>query len=159
MSRMGRIPVRKKAWAALAAGAGIGAWCAHRDKKYPIRKELRFVNKLAVPGWAVNLETAKLANRALDRMALMPPALPQGVERFGIQFFAADGTPVRLTIYRPEGLDWAAPLPGVLPRRRVLRPRRGLHPPLCRPVRPGCAVRGGVRPLPHGGRRPLPHTF
>ena len=109
MSRMGRIPVRKKAWAALAAGAGIGAWCAHRDKKYPIRKELRFVNKLAVPGWAVNLETAKLANRALDRMALMPPALPQGVERFGIQFFAADGTPVRLTIYRPEGLDWAAP--------------------------------------------------
>ncbi len=101
--------MRKKAWAALAAGAGIGAWCAHRDKKYPIRKELRFVNKLAVPGWAVNLETAKLANRALDRMALMPPALPQGVERFGIQFFAADGTPVRLTIYRPEGLDWAAP--------------------------------------------------
>lgn len=44
--------MKKKYIAALAAGAGIGAWCIHRDQKYPVRRELRFANKLAVPGCA-----------------------------------------------------------------------------------------------------------
>ena len=99
----------KKQMAALTAAAGAGAWCVCRNKKYPVRKELRFANKLTVPGWTLNLNTAKMANRALDRMALTPPALPSGVERYGTQFFAEDGAPIRLTIYRPEGLDWGAP--------------------------------------------------
>lgn len=99
----------KKQIAALTAAVGIGAWCVSRDKKYPVQRGLRFANKLVCPGWALNWNTAKLANRALDQMALMPPALPQGVERFGTQFFAADGAPIRLTIYRRSGLDWAAP--------------------------------------------------
>lgn len=74
-----------------------------------MRRELRFANKLTAPGWAVNLTTAKLANWALNRMALKLPAPPPGVERLGTQCFAADGAPVRLAIYRPEGLDWGAP--------------------------------------------------
>ena len=101
--------MKKKAWAALAAGAGIGVWYAHRDRKYPVRPELCFANKLTAPGWVVNLITAKLTNRALDRMALKLPALPPGVERLGAQCFAPDGAPVRLTIYRPDGLDRGAP--------------------------------------------------
>lgn len=101
--------MKKKYIAALAAGAGIGAWCIHRDQKYPVRRELRFANKLAVPGWTLNLKTAEMANRALDRMTLTLPAPPKGVERWGTQIFSEDGTPVRLTRYRPKGLDWAAP--------------------------------------------------
>lgn len=71
----------KKQMAALTAAAGAGAWCVCRNKKYPVRKELRFANKLTVPGWTLNLNTAKLANRALDRMALTPPAYVE-VEEF-----------------------------------------------------------------------------
>ena len=92
---------------ALALAAGAGAWCIFRDKKYPVRRELRFANKLAVPGWTLNLKTAEMANRALNRMALTLPAPPQGVERWGAQILSEDGTPVRLTRYRPKGLDWA----------------------------------------------------
>lgn len=101
--------MKKKYIAALAAGTGIGAWCIHRNQKYPVRRELRFANKLAVPGWAVNLMTARLANRVLNRMALTLPAPPQGGESWGTQIFSAVGTPVWLTRYRPKGLDWAAP--------------------------------------------------
>lgn len=99
--------VKKAYWAALAAGIGTGAWCAHRDKKYPVRRELRFANKLAVPGWAISLGTAKLSNRMLDRMPL--PAPPQGVECRSIPIRSEDGTPIRLTVYRRSGLDRAAP--------------------------------------------------
>ena len=99
--------MKEKYWAALAAGVGIGAWCVHRNKKYPVRRELRFANKLAIPGCAVSLGTARLFNRLLSRMPLPTP--PQSTERWGTQFFSADGTPVRLTLYRPKGLDWAAP--------------------------------------------------
>lgn len=101
--------MKKKYWAALAAGAGSCAWCVYRDKKYPVRRELRFANKLAVPGWALSLKTAGMANRALARIALTLPALPQGVESRGTQISSRDGAPIRLTLYRPEGLDWAAP--------------------------------------------------
>lgn len=101
--------MKKKYIAALATGAGLGAWCIHRDQKYPVRRELRFANKLAVPGWTLNLKTAEMANRALDRMALTLPAPSKGVESWGTQIFSEDGTPVRLTRYRPVGLDWAAP--------------------------------------------------
>lgn len=101
--------MKKKYIAALAAGAAASAWCVQRDRKYPVRRELRFANKLAVPGWTLNLKTAEMANRALNRMALTLPAPPKEVERWGTQIFSEDGTPVRLTRYRPEGLDWAAP--------------------------------------------------
>lgn len=93
----------------LATAASVGAWCAYRNKKYPARRELRFANKLVCPGWALNLNTAKLANRALNQMALTPPVLPDGVKSWGTQFFAEDGVPIRLTIYRPQELDWGAP--------------------------------------------------
>ena len=101
--------MKKRYFAALAAAAGAGAWCLHRDRKYPLRPELRFTNKLVVPGAMLNPKTAGLANRALARMALTLPDLPQGVESRGTQIFSQDGTPVPLTLYRPEGLDWAAP--------------------------------------------------
>lgn len=101
--------MKKRFFALLAAGAGIGAWCACRDIKYPVRQELGLANKLVVPGQAVNLHTAKLANRTLDRMALKPSALPPGMESRYTQFLSADGAPIRLTIYRPEGLDGATP--------------------------------------------------
>lgn len=101
--------MKKKYIAALTAGAAASAWCVHRDKKYPVRRELRFANKLSVPGWTLNLKTAEMANRALDRMALTLPAPPKGVERWGTQIFSEDGTPVRLTLYRRSGLDRAAP--------------------------------------------------
>ena len=83
MSRKGRVCMKKEYIAALATGVGLGAWCIHRDQKYPVRRELRFANKLAVPGWTLNLKTAEMANRALDRMALTLPAPPKRVESWG----------------------------------------------------------------------------
>lgn len=99
--------VKKTYWAALTAGIGAGVWCACRDRKYPVRQELRFANKLVCPGWAVSLGTAKLSNRMLDRMPL--PVPPQGVERRSIPIQSEDGTSIRLTVYRSRGLDQAAP--------------------------------------------------
>lgn len=99
--------MKKKCWAMLAAGAGIGAWCIYRDQEYPVRRELRFANKLVIPGWSLNLKTAEVANRVLGQMTI--PAPPSKVERRGTQIFSQDATPVRLTIYRPKGLDWTAP--------------------------------------------------
>lgn len=99
--------MKKTYWAALAAGIGAGVWCACRDKKYPVRRELRLANKLVCPGWTVSLGTAKLSNRMLDRMPLPTP--PQGVERRSIPIQSEDGTAIRLTVYRPRGLDQAAP--------------------------------------------------
>jgi len=99
--------MKRKHWAALAVGAAAGAWCVYRNQKYPVRRELRFANKMVVQGCVLSAGTAKLANRMLARMGM--PAPPQGVERRGIQIPSEDGTPVRLTIYRPKDLDWAAP--------------------------------------------------
>lgn len=99
--------MKKKYIAALAAGTGIGAWCTHQDKKYPVRRELRFANKLSVPSWAINLGTARLSNRLLDQMPLPTP--PRSIESWSTQIFSEDGAPVRLTLYRPESLDRAAP--------------------------------------------------
>ena len=65
--------MKKKYIAALAVGAAAGIWCASCNKEYPVCRELRFVNKLAVPGWAISLNTAKLSNRMLDRMPLPTP--------------------------------------------------------------------------------------
>ena len=101
--------MKKKCWAALIAGTAMGLWCVHRDRKYPVRRPLRFANKLTVPGWALGLNTAKLANRALTRMRMTLPLPPQGIERRGAQIPSKDGTMIRLTIYRPEALTWAAP--------------------------------------------------
>lgn len=99
--------MKKERFAVLALAAGAGAWCILRDKKYPVRRELRFANKLVCPGWAVNLGTAKLSNRMLDRMPLSVP--PQGVERRSIPIRSEDGTTIRLTVYRPRDLDQTAP--------------------------------------------------
>ena len=101
--------MKKKHWAMLAAGAAAGVWCVYRDKKYPVRRSLRFANKFTVPGFVLNADTARLANRALTRMRMALPLPPQGIERRGTQIPSEDGTPIRLTIYRPEALDWAAP--------------------------------------------------
>lgn len=94
--------VKKKYWAALAALAAAGLWCVRRDRKYPIRRELRFVNKLVVPGCAVNLGTVKMANRVLSRMPLPEP--PEDVERRRVRISSEDGAPVPLTVYRPKDL-------------------------------------------------------
>jgi len=99
--------MKKKYIAALTAGTAAGIWCACRDKKYPVCRELRFVNKLAVPGWAISLSTAKLSNQMLDRMPL--PAPPQDVARRSIQILSEDGVPLRLTVYQPQAIDQAAP--------------------------------------------------
>ncbi len=101
--------MKRKHWAVLAAGAAAGAWCVYRDQKYPVRRELRFANKMVVPGCVLSAGTAKLANRILARMRLRLPAPPQGIERRGVQIPSEDGASVHLTIYRPKDLDWAAP--------------------------------------------------
>lgn len=101
--------MRKTVWAALAAGAAAGAWCVHRDRKYPVRPELRFVNRLAVPGCVLNAGTARMANRALARMGMKLPAPPQGIESRGVQIPSVDGAMIHLTIYRPKDVEWAAP--------------------------------------------------
>lgn len=99
--------MKKSYLAAAVAAAGVGAWWVHRNKKYPLRPELRFANKLAVPGGALNLYTAAMANRAMDRLALPDP--PPGVVRSSSQAVAGDGTAISLTLYRPEGTEGTLP--------------------------------------------------
>ena len=65
--------MKKKYMTALAIGAA-GVWCAYRDRKYPVRRELRFASKLAVPGWTLRPETARLSNWMLARRE--PPRPP-----------------------------------------------------------------------------------
>ena len=101
--------MKKKHWATLAAGAAAGAWCLHRDRKYPVRKSLRFANKLAVPGCVLSADTARLANQMLARMRRKLPAPPRGVGRRGIQIPSEDGTTIRLTVYRPDSIEGSAP--------------------------------------------------
>lgn len=101
--------MKKTVWAALAAGAAAGAWCVHRDRKYPVRPELRFANKLAVPGCVLNAGTARMANRALARMGMRPSAPSQGIESRGVQIPSGDGTIIRLTIYRPKEMERIVP--------------------------------------------------
>ena len=98
--------MKKKYMTALAIGAA-GVWCAYRDRKYPVRRELRFASKLAVPGWTLRPETARLSNWMLARRE--PPRPPRGVERRSVRILSEDGAPVPLTIYRPERLGTAAP--------------------------------------------------
>ena len=99
--------MKKKYWAALAAGTAAGLWCVRRDRKYPVCRELRFVNKLVVPGCAVSLKTVKMANRVLSRLPLPEP--PGDVERRRVQISSEDGAPVPLTVYRPKDLGRDAP--------------------------------------------------
>ena len=99
--------MKKKFWAALAAGTAAGFWCIYRDRKYPICRELRFINKLAVPGCAVGLESVKMANRLLSRLPVPEP--PEDVERRRVQIPSEDGAPVPLTVYRPKNLGQDAP--------------------------------------------------
>ena len=99
--------MKKKCWAALAAGAAAGLWCACRDKKYPVCRELRFANKFFVPGWVISLNTARLSNHLLNRMPLPEP--PKGVERRSARISSEDGMPVRLAIYRPGEIKGNAP--------------------------------------------------
>lgn len=99
--------MKKKYFAALAAGAAFGAWCFRRDKKYPVRPELRFANKLVVPGYTLNVNTARLANRVLTQAKL--PAPPPRIEQRSAQILSEDGASIRLTVYRPAGLDGAIP--------------------------------------------------
>lgn len=99
--------MKKKYIAALAAGAAAGAFCVYRDRKYPVRRELRFANKLVVPGSAVRLETARMSNRFLSALPLPEP--PHGVERQSTRIQSGDGAFVDLTIYRPAALAGEAP--------------------------------------------------
>lgn len=101
--------MKKKHWAAASAGAAMAAWCLRRNCKYPIRRELRFVNKLVIPGCTLNLHTARLANRLLARMSENLPPPPPGIQRRGLSIPSEDGAMIRLTLYRPEGLCQAAP--------------------------------------------------
>lgn len=101
--------MKRSIWAALAAGIGAGAWCALRDSKYPVRRELRLANKLAIPGWVITPGTARLSNRALDRMERSFPAPPQGITMLGTECRSMDGTLIRLTVYRPEDTDRDVP--------------------------------------------------
>lgn len=99
--------MKKKYIAALVAGAAAGAFCVYRDRKYPVRRELRFANKLVVPGFAVRLETARLSNRFLSALPLPEP--PHGVKRQSTRIQSGDGAFVDLTIYRPAALAGEAP--------------------------------------------------
>lgn len=99
--------MKKRYWAALAVGAAAGTWCIHRDRKYPVRPELRFANKLAVPGCALNWSTVRLANKALARTKLPKP--PEGIGRRVLHIPSEDGAPIRLSVYQPEGTH--SPLP------------------------------------------------
>lgn len=97
--------MKKTYWA--AAGISAGIWCVRRNRKYPVRRELRFANKLVFPGGTVTLKSAKLANRILARMPIPEP--PEDVERQSIRILSEDGAPVRVTLYRPAGIKGDAP--------------------------------------------------
>lgn len=99
--------MKKKHWAALAAGVAAGIWCVYRNRKYPVCRKLRFANKLVVPGCTLRLETARIANSILARIPMPEP--PENVERRSVQIPSEDGALVRVTVYRPVGIETEAP--------------------------------------------------
>jgi len=99
--------MHKKYWSMLAAGIALGAWHIYRDRKYPVCHELRFANKLVIPGFVLQQNTARLANQMLSRMEPSPP--PQGIARRIFKIPSEDGREVRLSVYRPENMTGPCP--------------------------------------------------
>lgn len=73
--------MKKKYCATLATGAAISTWCGYRNRKYHVCPELHFVNKLSVPGFVLNANTMRLANRSFAWISKKLPTPAQGIER------------------------------------------------------------------------------
>lgn len=91
--------MKKRHAAALAAAAGTAAWCAWRDRRYPLPKGYRAFNKVIIPPGLLAPRVVAAGNRVLARMPL--PELPCGLKRERVSIRSEDGTPVALTIYCP----------------------------------------------------------
>lgn len=61
----------KKRTAAFMGMLGIGsAWCACRNKKYPLAKGYGLLNRVIIGGAVLNKNTAKLANKVITCIGL-----------------------------------------------------------------------------------------
>ncbi len=83
---------------------GIGsAWCACRNKKYPLAKGYGLLNKGIIGGVVLNKNTAKLANKVITRIGL--PDLPKGISRECIKMDTRDGRQIPLSVYRSDDAE------------------------------------------------------
>lgn len=94
MSRKEGTHIKKRQIVALALAAGAGAWCAHRDRKYPVRQELRFANKLTAP---------RLGSESDDRKADQSGAGSDGAEAARPKGWNAWARSVSRETVRPSG--------------------------------------------------------
>ncbi len=90
-----------KKWTKFLAAMGMAtvAWGLYRNMKYPIQQEYRLLNRIIVPGQALNDKIASLSNACIDRMD--KPPLPEGVLR-KLLVIKEGGRRINLSLYMPE---------------------------------------------------------
>ena len=99
--------MKKKLLCLAGAAAAWTAWCARRNKKYPLVDEYPLFNKFVIPG---NLLSHPFLHTANSRLVSMkPPAPPQGIRRMERWAETKDGDRIRLTFYQPEDLKGNIP--------------------------------------------------
>ena len=95
--------MKKKTIALLGALGAAGAWCVHRNKKYPLAKGYGAFNKVAIPGAILNEKVAKFANSIMAGKDFR--AMPNGVTKERIQFDARDRQTLTLSVYWSEDIE------------------------------------------------------
>lgn len=84
----------------IGIAAAMCGWNLYRDRKYPIAKELRFMNKFFVPGSVLTRKMASFGNKTMRKMK--NPKLPKGIKKETRWISSVGNSPVRMTIYTPE---------------------------------------------------------
>ncbi len=97
----------KKKLTFLGALALIGAWCVHRNKKYPLAKEYSVYNKVAMNGAMINEYTVKLKNKITEHKNL-PPVFDE-LEKIVKIIKTRDQSEIELSIYQAKDINKKQP--------------------------------------------------
>lgn len=101
----------KKRTTTIAAFAALSTgWFLYRNKKYPLPREYRALNKFFLPSFLLTPALIEKANKKLEGTEIAnPPSLPEGITRKIMNIKTDDGKSIRLTLYTPDKAATAMP--------------------------------------------------